>query len=233
MTDAADRQRAYRERMKAEGKRAITIYIPEIVYQEIKGNPQVIIDAYVNRNKGGLFHDQGLRTAEVQAIKDKIDAIEIKLSDNLVSDRDTEIDQAVTEIRKRVALLQTEQDNLVTARNNLVKRCDSLQIDNTDNKDSINTLQTKYDDMFKLIKELESRIDNLEKRKVVTKFEPSWYDEYLAINEGKTGKDLTSKRSFAKLKKVNPSTISRGFAKIRKEREDSNAGSIESVIVSE
>lgn len=225
MTDAADRQKAYRERMKAEGKRAITIYIPEIVYQEIKGNPQVIIDSYVNRNKGGLFNDQGLRTAEVQAIKDKVDAIEVKLSCNLVSDRYTEIDQAVTEIRKRVALLQTEQDNLVTARNNLVKRCDSLQIDNNENKSVLNALQTKYDDMFKLIKELESKIS----KKAGTKFEPSWYDEYLATNEGKAGKDRMSETAFANLKRVHKSTISRGFAKIRKERADSNAGSIEPV----
>ncbi|MBF0344311.1 MAG: hypothetical protein HQL06_08780 [Nitrospirae bacterium] len=228
MTDAAERQKAYRERMKAEGKRAITIYIPEAVYQEIKGNPQVIIDAYVNRNKGSLFNDQGLRTTEVQDIKERVNAIENKLSDNLVCDKCTEIGQAVTELRKRVALLQDEQDNLV-------KRCNSLQIDNNENKAVINSLQTKCDSIFEMAENLKSNFDNLvvnsnktklessqsepaQEKKVGTKFEPHWYDEYLAMNKDKTGKSRISETAFAKLKGVHKSTISRAFAKLRKER---------------
>ncbi|KJU83887.1 hypothetical protein MBAV_003926 [Candidatus Magnetobacterium bavaricum] len=234
-TSAAERQKAYRERMKAEGKRAITIYIPETVYQEIKGNPQAIVDFYVNcNNLVGDSHKKGNDNlnADIQTIKDRVDALQYELSDNL-----TEIGQTNAELRRRVALIQEEQDNLVVSRNNLVKRCDSLQSDNTCNKDSINSLQTKCDSLLKEVSELGCKINNLvvtgndtklspsqiestKERKTGTKFEAGWYDDYLAMNEGKAGKDRISERAFAKLKDVNPSTISRAFAKLRKEREE-------------
>ncbi|MBF0465882.1 MAG: hypothetical protein HQK94_12460 [Nitrospirae bacterium] len=217
-TRAADRQKAYRDRMKAEGKRAITIYIPEWVYQDLKGNPQGLLDIYI-KNRG----QDGQLQADVTDNK-----LSGNLVDNLVDSKLVEIDTALTELRRRIALLQTEQDNLVMARHSLGKRYDGLHADTERNTEAINVLQTKYT-------ELETKYNNLVDKTGVTgngtkskqsqtkkvtksKFDNQWYDEYMTMNEGKTGKDRLNETAFAKLKGVDKSTISRGFARVRKER---------------
>jgi len=44
--DIKDKQRAYRERKKKAGYKQISVLVPENIYKEIEGNPNLLVEAY-------------------------------------------------------------------------------------------------------------------------------------------------------------------------------------------
>jgi len=49
--DRREKQKAYRERKKKRGNRLVTLYVPEHIYPFIKGRPEILIDAFIDRHK--------------------------------------------------------------------------------------------------------------------------------------------------------------------------------------
>ncbi len=51
--DLKKKQKAYRDRKKASGYRQISVIVPESIYGEIRGNPSVLVEAYLKVHKRG------------------------------------------------------------------------------------------------------------------------------------------------------------------------------------
>jgi len=49
--DSKEKQKAYRERKKGSGYRQLSVMVPESVYGALKGNPGLLVEAYIELHK--------------------------------------------------------------------------------------------------------------------------------------------------------------------------------------
>jgi len=54
--DSKEKQRAYRDRKKKSGYRQISVLVPENIYKDIEGNPNLLLEAYMKLHKAKKGH---------------------------------------------------------------------------------------------------------------------------------------------------------------------------------
>ncbi|KJJ84747.1 hypothetical protein OMAG_001392, partial [Candidatus Omnitrophus magneticus] len=113
----SERQAAYRKRkQEKERKRTITVWIDDLLYEQIKGEPQKVIDTFFNRKlQAGLSKvsiEEGGLLRKRNKLQSNINSLNIKR-------RDTELE--VVALTNNRNLLQLDVNSLETTKKALIQ----------------------------------------------------------------------------------------------------------------
>ncbi len=207
----AEKQKAYRQRRQAEG-RFVSIYVPNSIYNLIKGKPSVLVDEYAKSHN--IAYSSNTKLVEKEGknknydVDNKVTKIvtELQINYNTLTEDIANIKGAI-EATKNITELKTE----ITKLQDTYAR---LELDITTFKESViekknNKEVTKYN----------NQVINKETKRNKIQGEKT-YDAWLSEFEERKAKTEITETDFAKEKGIPRSTMRDGLNAARKRRRE-------------
>lgn len=186
----AERQVAYRKRKEQkERKKRITIWIDEVLYEQIKGNPQKIIDDILNSklNNQLQFKDDKYNQLQLEVnnlIKIRTDLI----IENTMSESNCEwLREQVKNLEERLKILRKDITGYETNNNQTLLKGNDLNVNNNQTLLKPDKSKGKHD----------------------------WVALYQEFKQMKSDNPNLSIRKFSEKKGINSGSLSRAFNEIK------------------